>query len=66
MGTLFFKASKDAALILNKRYREILMTLRGERGKWPHIMSTMEKTLNQLKSELASLEIMMEDAIRVN
>lgn len=60
------KANRDAASILNKKYTEILYMLRGERGKWPHIMETMEKSLSQLRHELASLEVMLEDAKRVN
>ncbi|CAL8103796.1 unnamed protein product [Orchesella dallaii] len=58
------KATRDAVKLLSNKYHEILVYLKGERGKWPHIMQSMERTLNQLRNELAGLETMLDDAIR--
>ncbi|ODM96079.1 hypothetical protein Ocin01_10595 [Orchesella cincta] len=58
------KATRDACKLLNNKYREILVFLKGERGKWPHMMANMERSLNQLKKELAGLEVMLDDANR--
>jgi hypothetical protein len=62
---LLNKAVRDAAKIMNLKYKEILTELLDQRGYWPIEVRDVQKMVDKFIGELEDLENMSKDARKV-